>query len=152
MADYTLDTRESALKEADVIGNSIADSTAVPPLVGVLRLCDAPFVPTADSVQADFVAAETALGGYPAGGYTMANMAPPLAVDGGGAVTTTPLIHIAYTVAPGAAISAWWIEDDAGVLRKAGVFDPPRSLQAIGDGFEFVRQFLYGRNSLPVVV
>ncbi len=147
MADYTMDTRESAMKEATVLGNSIADSAAVPPLVGVLRLFDTTLTPDVNTVKADMVAAETLLGGYPAGGYTIANMADALVVDGGGAVTTTPMILIAFTVAPGATIGGWWIEDDAGDVRKVGVFDPPRALNALGDGFEFVRQFLYGRNA-----
>lgn len=145
MADYTFDTKESAITEATTIKKAIADSTAVPPLVGTLHLGET-LIPDVNTTKAELTAAETLLGGYPAGGYTIADMGAVLSVDGGGAVTTTPMIHVGYTVAPGAVLTCWWIEDDAGNVRKVGVFDPPRSLQAVGDGFEFVRQFLYGRN------
>lgn len=147
MADYTMDTNEAAVENANSIALAIANSLAVPPEVGKLRLCDAPFVPDVQTDKAALVAAETALGGYPAGGYDIDDMGAAMLVDGGGAAITTPMIPVLFTVAPGAVLSAWWIEDDAGEVRKVGVFDPNRSLQAVGDGFQFVRQFIYGRNS-----
>lgn len=147
MADRTIDTNESAINETTVIKKSIADSTAVPPTTGKLRVFDSTLIPTVSTVKADLVAAETLLGGYPAGGYSITDMGAALLVSGGGASTITPLIRIEYTVAPGAALGGAWLEDAAGKVRKVFILDPARSLQAVGDGFDLVRALLYGRNA-----
>ena len=148
MPDRTLATNETAMADALLVSLAIADPGATPtPTVGKLRLFDAPYSPDVYTTAADLVAAETALGGYPAGGYDIEAMLGPQLSPGGGAAITTPAINIAYTVAPGAVLGGGWIEKADGSMGQVFVFDPPRSLQALGDGFPFIRQLLYDRNS-----
>jgi hypothetical protein len=151
VANYTIDTKESAANDAEVIRLSMANSGAVvavpaPAVVGKLRLCATPFTPDVNTVKADLVAAETVLGGYPAGGYSIDDLTPARSSPTGGAVITTPVVDIAFTIAPGDTISAWWFEGAGGKVRKVGVFDPPVALLGALDGIEWLRQFLYGRN------
>jgi hypothetical protein len=146
--DSTIYTNEQALNEAEVVALSIADPGAGPPTTGKLRFFDSTLIPDSQTTQAQMILAEIALGGYPAGGYTITAMLGPDEALGGGAVITTPAIHVAYTVAPGAVLGGGWIEDSAGETRGTFIFDPARSLQAIGQGFIFIRQLLYGRNTV----
>lgn len=148
MPDSTIATNEQALNEAEVIALSIADAGAVPPTTGKLRFFDSTLIPDAGTTKAQMIAAEITLGGYPAGGYTISVMNGPDLAPGGGAVITTPAIHVAFTVAPGAVLGGGWIEDSTGGTRRTFNFDPPRPLQEVGQGFIFIRQLLYGRNSV----
>jgi hypothetical protein len=147
VADRTIYTNECALNEAEVISLSLANPAATPtPTVGKLRFFDAPLVPDVTTTQAELVAAETLLGGYPAGGYDLDDFGNPLLVSGGGAAITSPVVTVAFTVAPGASLAGGWVEDPDGDVRAVFIFDPPRPLNVVGEGFQFVRQLLYGRN------
>lgn len=148
MPDTTLYTNECALNEASVVSLSIANPDADPdPLIGKVRFFDQTLIPTVLTTKAEMIAVEIALGGYPAGGYSVTALLGPSLTSGGGAVITTPGINVAYTIAPGAVLGGGWLEDSAGKVRAVFTFDPPRPLQALGDGFVFIRQLLYGRNS-----
>lgn len=149
MPDSTLYTNECAMNEASVVKLSIADPDADPdPTVGKVRFFDNTLIPDVQTTKVDMVAAETTLGGYPAGGYSVASMLGPSVVSGGGAAITTPAISVAYTVAPGATLGGGWLEDSTGKVRAVFIFDPARSLQSVIDGFIFIRQLLFGRNSV----
>lgn len=148
MADRTIYTNECALNEATVVKLSIANPDATPtPTVGKLRLFDAPLVPDVTTTKEQLEDAETVLDGYPTGGYDIESMSGPLLASGGGAVITTPIQTVQYTSDPGASIGGGWIEDPTGLVRAVFIFDPARPLNAIGEGFEFIRQLLYGRNT-----
>jgi hypothetical protein len=148
MADRTLATNQTALADAALISLAIADPDATPtPTVGHLRLFDETLTPDVTTTQADLEAAETILGGYPAGGYEIAAMIGLGTSPGGGALLTTPAIPISYTVAPGATIGGGWIEKADGSMGQVFIFDPVRPLQNPGDAFVFIRQLLYDRNS-----
>lgn len=147
MADRTIATNQTAMADASLVSLAIADPDATPtPTVGKLRLFDAPLNPDVTTTQAELEAAETALGGYPAGGYDIEAMQGPTLAPGGGAVINTPAIPIQYTVAPGAVLGGGWIEKADGSMGQVFIFDPPRPIQAIGDGFTFIRQLMYDRN------
>lgn len=147
MPDTTLYTNECALNEAEVVSLSIANADADPdPTIAKLRFFDQTLIPTVQTTKAEMVAVQIALGGYPVGGYSVAGLLGPDLASGGGAVITTPGVHVAYTIAPGAVLGGGWLEDSTGKVRAVFIFDPPRSLQAVGDGFIFIRQLLYGRN------
>lgn len=147
MPDSSIYTLEAAVKEAQVVALSIADSGATPtPTVGKIRLFDAPFLPDWNTVKADLVAVETALGGYPAGGYDVDDMIGPTQVAGGGVVLTTPTIFVAYTAPPGAIINGGWLEDPDGDVRQVYLFDPNKPIQSAYDAFLLIRQMGYGRN------
>jgi hypothetical protein len=147
MADRSIYTYEAALAEANAVAKSIADSTALVPTVGKIRLFDAPFVPDVASVKADLVAEETALGGYPAGGYAVDDMVPGALVSGGGAVITIPTTNVAFSVAPGATLAGGWLEDGGGKVRQVYIFDPPRAVMSVGEAFLLIRQMGFGRNA-----
>jgi len=148
MPDRILVTNEGAMSDAELISIGIANPDADPdPLVGKLRLFDFPLVPDVTTTQADFEAAETLLGGYPVGGYDIDKMFGPSLSSAGGALITTPSIEIAYSTDPGAVLGGAWIEKSDGTMGPTFIFDPPRSLQALGDGFVFIRQLLYDRNT-----
>lgn len=149
MADSTSATNEQALNEAAKVALAIANPDALPtPTVGKLRFFDNTLIPDVQTTKVQMIAAEITLGGYPAGGYPIEEMSGPSLVAGGGAVITTPGVNVAFTVAPGAILGGGWLEDSDGKTRRTFTFDPPRSLQAVGDGFVFIRQLLYGRNSV----
>ncbi len=147
MSDRPLFTDEAALAAANVIALSLADSGAVPAEVGKVRLFTSALVPDVNTVKADLVAAETTLVGYPAGGYSIADMGPAIFAPGGGAVTQSPLINVVYASGAAQLIGGWWQEDSAGDVRQVFIFDPPRSLANVGDGFPIVTQFGEGRNA-----
>lgn len=150
MPDRPLFTTAAALKGADVIGNSIANSAAVPAVVGKLRLFDNSFVPDAGTTRAELVAAETALVGYPAGGYSLTDFAAPVKAPLGGAIVTSNLINIAYASGAPVVIGGYWVEDDSAPtpeVREVFIYDPPRSLGTIGDGWPVAVQLGYGANA-----
>lgn len=138
MADRTIFSVEAALAEAQVIRADLALSK--------LRFFDSTLVPDVNTTKAEMVAVETALVGYPAGGYTLTAWGAPLIVSGGGAAITSELEAVVYASGAAAAIGGGWVEDAAGDVRFIFIFDPVRVLGAVGDGFEWVRQLLYGRN------
>ena len=149
MPDYDVVTNEASINVANEIAKAIADSVASPAVVGKLRLFDSSLVPDQDTTEADFVAAETALVGYPVGGYDLTAFAAPLLVPGGGAAALSNLITVVYASGAAVSIGGYWIESAGNdVLAPAHVFDPPRNLAVVGDGFPIVVQLNYGRTSV----
>lgn len=150
MADRPLFTTAAALAGSEVVAVSLADSAAVPAVVSKLRLFDDSFVPDVGTVRADLVAAETALTGYPVGGYSITDFGVPKKAPLGGAVSTSNLIEIAYASGAAAVIGGYWIEDNTPVtpqVRLVQIYDPPRTLASLGDGWEVVVQLGYGANA-----
>jgi len=151
MADRPLFTNEAALAGAAAIAISIADPDAVPPLVGKLRLFDNTLIPDVGTVRADLVAAETALVGYPVGGYDLTEFSAPTFAPGGGALVTSNLVNVAYASGEPATVGGYWIEDDATptpIVREIFVYDPPRVLAVIGNGWPIAVQLGYGANGI----
>lgn len=140
MSDRTISTNEAAITEAADIKAALA--------LSFLRLFDSTLVPEVTTTLAQLEAAEITLTGYPAGGYPITAFSGPLLVSGGGAVITSPLVHVAYASGAPVSIGGGWIEDAGGDVRRVIIFDPPRTLAVVGDGFDVVRQLLYGRNSV----
>jgi len=149
MPDRPLFTRESALRGSAVIALSIADSTAVPAIAGSVRLFDNSFVPDAGTTRTELVAAETALVGYPAGGYALGDPFDPQAAPLGGAVSTYPIVNVAYASGASVVIGGYWVEEDAApnYVREVFIYDPPRTLSLVGDGFPIAVQLGYGANA-----
>jgi hypothetical protein len=150
MADRPLFTIEAALAGANAVGLSISNPDAVPPTIGVVRLFDDSFVPDSGTTRAELIAAETNLVGYPAGGYTMAEFANAVKAPLGGAIITGPLINVAYASGAAVVIGGYWVEDDTAPtpqVREVFVYDPPRTLAVIGDGWPIVVQLGYGANA-----
>jgi len=146
MADRALYTNEAALAEAQAAALSIADAGASPPTVAKVRLFDESIVPTALTTLTELEAAETTLTGYPAGGYTVSTMGAPVFAPGGGAVILSPKINVLYASGAAVQIGGYWLEDAAGDVRDVFIYDPPRALATLGDGFPIVVQLGYGRN------
>lgn len=138
MADVTFVTTEQALAQALIVKTALALSK--------LRFFDGSLTVDVNTPVADMIAAETALIGYPAGGYTITAMLGPGKLDAGGAQITTPLTEVAYASGAAAVIGGGWIETAAGKPIVTFIFDPKRTLAGIGDMFEFARQLVYGRN------
>jgi len=136
MADRGLYTNEAALAQAQEARTGLA--------LSLLRLFDSTLVPDASTTAADMIAAETALVGYPVGGYPMTAFSAPNLIATGIAAITSPLVAIVYASGAAAAIGGAWIEDAAGDVRAVFIFDPPRTLAALGDGIQFLRQIAYG--------
>ncbi len=150
MPDRPLFPNTAALKGADVIAKSIADSGAVPVVVGKVRLFDSTIVPDAGITRAELVAAETTLTGYPAGGYSITDFDSPKLAPLGGAIVTSNLIDVAFASGPAVQIGGYWIEDATAPtpeVREVFVYDPPRSLAVVGDGWPLVVQLGYGANA-----
>lgn len=148
--DRPLFTNAAALAGANVVGKSIADSGATPAVVGKLRLLDNSFVPDSGTTRAELIAAETALVGYPAGGYDLTDFASATFAPLGGAIVTSNLINVAYASGTAAVIGAYWVEDAATPtpnVREVFIYDPPRSLAVVGDGFPIAVQLGYGANA-----
>lgn len=139
MPDRTLYTNECALNQATLNQTNLAGSK--------LRLFNGTLVPDVTTHKAALVAAETTLTGYPSGGYDLTTWGAPLLASGGGAVTTSPAVPVAYASGSSATIGGGWIEDASGAVVTVFIFDPPRTLAVVGDGFTFIRQLLFGRNA-----
>lgn len=149
MADRVVYTKEAAIAGADVIGASIADSTATPAVEGVLRLFDDSITIDEDTTRAALIAAETTLTGYPAGGYDLGDPGTPLFAPGGGVIITFPIVSVAYASGDAVVIGGYWLEDDASPtprVREVVVYDPPRPLAEVGQGWPIAPQMGYGRN------
>lgn len=149
MPDRPLFTKASALTGAEAIGLSIANPAAVPATVAKLRLFDETLIPDTGTTRAELIAAETALVGYPVGGYDVEEFGDPLFAPLGGAVITGPLITVAYASGATVQIGGWWLEDDAATpnVRTLFIYDPPRTLAVVGDGFPIAPQLAYGGNA-----
>lgn len=148
MPDRPLFTNGAALAGAQVIGKSIADSAALPtPTEGKLRLFDNSFVPDAGTTEAELIAAETTLVGYPAGGYDLTDFSNPTFTPLGGALVTSNLVNVEYASGAAVVIGGYWVEDPAGDVREVFVYDPPRTLAVVGDGWPIVVQLGYGANA-----
>ena len=151
MADRPLFTNSAALAGAQVIGLSIADPDADPsPLVGKVRLFDDSFIPDQGTTRAELMDAETTLTGYPAGGYSLTGFADPVLAPLGGAVITSNLINVAYASGDPVVIGGYWVEDAATPtpnVREIFVYDPPRTLGMIGNGWPIAVQLGYGANA-----
>lgn len=150
MADRPLFTNASALAGAAVIGDSIANPSLSPPTVGKLRLFDDSFVPDQGTTRTELEAAETTLTGYPAGGYSLTGFSDPVFTPLGGAVITSNLLSVAYASGPAVTIGGYWIEDAATPtpnVREVFIYDPPRTLAVVGDGWPVVVQLGYGANA-----
>lgn len=146
MPDSQFYTQEAALALATEVKTALAASK--------LLLGNNAFVPTQTSTKVQLNANELAVDGYTAGGYALAAFTGPLLDPGGGAVITSPLVNVAYGPAgvppETGSCSFWWIEDASGDVRMVGIFNPPRSLAQVGDGWPQVVQAIYGRNPVPI--
>jgi hypothetical protein len=150
MPDRPLFTNAAALAGAQAVALSIANPAAAPtPTVAKVRLFDDSFIPDTGTTRAELIAAETTLTGYPAGGYDVEAFAAPTFAPLGGAVSTGPLINVAYASGPAVMIGGYWLEDDATTpnVREVFIYDPPRSLAVVGNGFPIVCQLGYGANA-----
>ena len=143
MADRSLYTNEAAIAEATVIQADLAASK--------IRLFDGSLIPTVNTVEADLIAAETTLVGYPAGGYAVATFGAPLFVAGGGVVILSVTVNPVYASGAAQVIGGYWLEDAAGDVRDVVIYDPPRSLAVVGDGWPIICQLGYGRNTVAGV-
>lgn len=148
MPDNQLYTQEAAIAKATEIKAALALSK--------LRLVKEGLVVNQFTTKAAMVDQEADFDGYTPGGYTLTAWSGPLKADVGGAVITSPLVSIAYGPAEDPpvtnSIGAWFIEDASGDVRTAGNFDPPKLLQSVGDGFQFVDQLIEARNPPAEVV
>lgn len=140
MADRSLYTNEAAMSEAAVIQADLAASK--------IRLFDNSITPDVNTVKADLVAAETTLTGYPAGGYPVATFSDPLFAAGGGVIIYSVTVNPVYASGAAQVIGGYWLEDAAGDVRDVVIYDPPRSLAVVGDGWPIICQLGYGRNSV----
>ena len=148
MPDNQLYTQEAALAKATEIKAALALSK--------LRLIKEGLALNQFTTKAAMVAVEADFDGYTAGGYTLTAWSGPLYAAGGGAVITSPLVNVAFSTPSDPpvtnSIGGWWIEDASGDVRTCGNFDPPKLLQAVGDGFQFVDQLIEARNPPAEVV
>lgn len=151
MPDRPLFTNASALAGANAIGKSIADPDADPdPIVGKIRLFDDSFVPDVGTTRAELVAAEVTYTGYPAGGYDLEGFSLATFTPLGGALITSNLVNVAYTTGPSAVVGGYWVEDGVTPtpnVREVFVYDPPRTLAELGNGWPIVVQLGYGANA-----
>lgn len=137
-------TTEAAFTVLKAITDTIALSTAVPPKVGKIRLFNETLSPDPGLVKADFVAAETALVGYPAGGYSITDFIGPLFGPTGGAYSYVNAINVLYASGAAQVIGGYWVEDAAGDVVDAYFFTPAINLAAVGDGFPIIYSIAYG--------
>lgn len=147
MSDRPLYTNEAALTEANEVALTICNPDADPsPTIAKVRLFNSGLIPTVNTVKADLVAAEVAFTGYPSGGYPVEDFNPAVFAPGGGAVIYSPSIAVNYTSGSAVNVGGYWIEDGAGKVREAYIYDPARTLAVVGNGWPIVVQLGYGRN------
>ena len=144
MPDAQLYTREAAQILAADVKAKLAGAK--------LRLFKEGLTLSVNTTRQNLLDAECDFDGYTAGGYTLTAFTGPLIDTGGGYVITSPLVNVAYGPAGDPAVpnsvGGWWIEatvDTVTTVRVAGSFDPARILGAVGDGWPFVAQLVYGR-------
>lgn len=150
--DRPLFTQEAASAGANIIALSIADAAAMPAVVAKVRLFAAGWVPDSGATRADFVANELVSPSYPAGGYSLTAFDLPKALGGGGMVVTSNLIEVAYTSGDPVACGGYWVEDahtPTPRVRDSFIYDAPRPLGTIYDGWQIVVQLGYGANAVP---
>lgn len=149
MADRPLFTNEAALAGAKVVGLSIADPDGDPdPIVGKIRMFDETLIPDAGTTREDLEDKETVLVGYPVGGYDLTAFSGPNFTPLGGALVTSNLVNVAYASGASVSIGGYWVEDATDPtprVREVFIYDPPRSLTQVGDGWPIVVQLGYGR-------
>lgn len=142
MPDTQLYTRESAVTKAGVVKTTLA--------LAKLRLFKEGLVVSQFTTKEDLEDAECDFDGYTGGGYTLTAWSGPLYATGGGAVITSPLTNVAFGPASDPpvtnSVGGWWIETAAGDVWTAGNYDPPRLMQTVGDGFDFIDQLVEARN------
>lgn len=134
-------TKESAITKADATQTVVA--------LTKLRLFKNSFVPTVDSVKADFVAAEADYDGYTAGGLTVTAFGDPFFDPAGGASIISPLKTFAYVDGVGHVgnmIGGWWLDLAAGDLWCYGTFPAPVALSADGMALNMTVTLNEGRN------
>lgn len=152
MADRVVYTKEAARAGLADIAISIANPDADPtPTVGKIRLFDDSITVDVDTTRAALILAETTLVGYPAGGYDLEAFSDPTLAPLGGAVITSGLINVAYASGAAVLIGGYWVDDPAAPTpncRYLVVYDPPRSLAVVGDGWPIVVQMGYGANAV----
>ncbi len=147
MPDRPLFTLEAAIAGQAAISKSIVNTLVATPAPAKIRLFDDSFVPDVNTTRVELIAAETALVGYPVGGYDVDEFAAPVKAPLGGVVATSDLVNVAYASGAAAVIGGYWIEDATAVtpkVREVYIYDPPRTLAALGDGFPIVCQLGYG--------
>lgn len=147
--DRPLFTNEAALAGANAIAKSIANSAASPPTLGAIRLFDQTLVPDVGTTRAEMIAAETTLVGYPVGGYDISGFSNAAFAPLGGAIVTSNLVNVAYASGAAVQIGGYWVDDSTAVTplaREVFIYDPPRSLAQIGDGWPIAVQLGYGAN------
>lgn len=150
MADRPLFTIAASLRGADAIAKSIINTAVLTPAPGKVRLFNDSFIPDTGTTRADLIAAETTLIGYPVGGYDLDEFAAPVKAPLGGAISTSNLINVAYASGAAVVIGGYWVEDATAVtpvVREVFIYDPPRSLGVLGDGWPIVVQLGYGANA-----
>jgi hypothetical protein len=147
VSDRQISTTQAALDESEAIGKSLANAAALPdPIVSKLRLFDGTINVTVNTTQDELIAAEAVFTGYTSGGYDLTTFSGPLFVPGGGAVILFNQINVAYVSGAAATIGGWWLEDPASKVRTVFIYDPPRQLGQVGDGWPLAAQLGYGRN------
>lgn len=150
MSDRPLFTTAAAIAGAAAVAKSIINTIVYTPAAGKVRLFDNSFVPDSGTTRADLIAAETALIGYPVGGYDLDEFAAPVKAPLGGAISTSNLINVAYASGATQVIGGYWVEDATAVtplVREIFIYDPPRTLGSIGDGWPIAVQLGYGANA-----
>lgn len=152
MPDRPLFTLPAALAGAEAIALSIANPDADPdPIVGKVRLFTSDLVPDVGTTRDDLIAAEVMSLSYPAGGYSLTAFSAPVFAPGGGALVTSNLITVAYTTGDPQVVGGYWVEDartPTPQVREVFVYDPPRPLSTVGNGWPIAVQLGYGANAL----
>lgn len=148
MPDYQLYTNEAARRKVTLLVTSLALSK--------LRFFQNDLVLTAFTTKAQLVASEATFDGYTATGYTLTAWTGPSNAPGGGSIETSPMVVVTYTPDPdepvGNVLGGWWVEDATGNVRIAGVFEPVRPMNVLGNSFPFVIQVVEARNVIQAPV
>lgn len=150
MADRPLFTDEAARTGANVIASSIADPLIIPATTGKIRLFTAALVPDVGTTRAELLAAEVVGGGYPVGGYTLTGFASAVRAPLGGAIITSNLVNVVADGTASVSVGGYWVEEPVAAgsdVREVYIYDPPRALNVVGDGWPIVVQMGYGANA-----